>query len=87
MFYAIQDGDVYILRFKYDPQLISLVKNVPGRLYVPQGKYWTIPDSHLGFLMNEIKGTPYERQTTACNNLINLYKDLRLLQSHEYLTY
>lgn len=61
MFYAIQDGDVYILRFKYDPQLISLVKNVPGRLYVPQGKYWTIPDSHLGFLMNEIKGTPYEK--------------------------
>lgn len=61
MFYAIQDGDVYILRFKYDPQLISLVKNVPGRLYVPQGKYWTIPNSHLGFLMNEIKGTPYER--------------------------
>lgn len=61
MFYAIQDGDVYILRFKYDPQLISLVKNVPGRLYVPQGKYWTIPNTHLGFLMNEIKGTPYER--------------------------
>ena len=61
MFYAIQDGDVYILRFKYDPQLISLVKNVPGRLYVPQGKYWTIPNSHLGFLMNEIKGTPYEK--------------------------
>ena len=61
MFYAIQNGDVYDLRFKYDPQLISLVKNVPGRRYVPEGKYWTIPTPHLGFLINEIKGTPYEK--------------------------
>ena len=61
MFYAVQNGDVYDLRFKYDPQLISLVKNVPGRRYIPEGKYWTIPTPHLGFLINEIKGTPYEK--------------------------
>lgn len=61
MFYAIQDGDVYNLKFKYDPDLIAMIKNVPGRKYIPDGKYWTIPSSHLGFLMNEVKGTPYEQ--------------------------
>lgn len=60
MFYAIQEKDVYILKFKYDPQLIAMVKNVPGRKWVPENKYWTIPKGHLGWLLNEIKGTAYE---------------------------
>lgn len=60
MFYAIQENDVYILKFKYDPQLIAMVKNVPGRKWVPENKYWTIPKGHLGWLLNEIKGTAYE---------------------------
>lgn len=60
MFYAIQENDVYILKFKYDPQLIAMVKNVPGRKWIPENKYWTIPKGHLGWLLNEIKGTAYE---------------------------
>lgn len=60
MFYAIQERDVYILKFKYDPQLIAMVKNVPGRKWVPENKYWTIPKGHLGWLLNEIRGTAYE---------------------------
>lgn len=60
MFYAIQEGDIYNLKFKYDPNLIAHIKNVPGRKYIPEGKYWTIPSAHLGFLLNEIKGTAYE---------------------------
>lgn len=60
MFYAIQENDLYILKFKYDPQLIAMVKNVPGRKWVPENKYWTIPKGHLGWLLNEIKGTAYE---------------------------
>ena len=61
MFYAIQQDNEYILRFKYDPQLISIVKNVPGREWHPQGKYWSIPTSHLGWLLNGVKNTPYEK--------------------------
>lgn len=58
--YIVQDEDSYILKFKYDPKLISLVKNVPGRQWNPKEKLWTIPKEHLGWLMNEIKGTEYE---------------------------
>ena len=61
MFYAIQQDNEYILRFKYDPQLIAIVKNVPGREWHPQGKYWSIPTSHLGWLLNGVKNTPYEK--------------------------
>jgi hypothetical protein len=60
MFYAIQDGDKYVLRFQYDTQLIDIVKQVPGREWVAERKYWTIPTAHLGWLMKGIKGTPYE---------------------------
>lgn len=62
MINIIQNGDVYELIFKYDPTLISLVKNVPGRKWLPDVKRWTIPIEHLGWFLNEVKGTEFERQ-------------------------
>lgn len=61
MFYAVQQDDKYILRFQYDPSLIAIVKEVPGRQWNPEQKYWTIPLSHLGWLIKGIKGTAYEK--------------------------
>lgn len=62
MITAVQNQEVYIIRFKYDPEIVKLIKNVPGRLYIPDHKYWTIPLDRLGFLMAQLKGTPYEAQ-------------------------
>lgn len=62
MITAVQNQDVYIIRFSYDAELVKLVKNVPGRIYVPDKKYWTIPLARLGFLINQLQGTPYESQ-------------------------
>lgn len=59
---AVQNQDVYIIRFPYDPEIIRLVKNVPGRQYIPEHKYWTIPLDRLGFLMVQLQGTPYEQR-------------------------
>lgn len=61
MFYAIQNDDKYILRFQYDPNLIAIVKEVPGRQWHPNEKYWSIPLSHLGWLIKGIQGTAYEK--------------------------
>ena len=60
MIFAIQEGNKYVLKFRYDPNLIPLIKNVPGRMWNPTEKVWTIPSEHLGWLLNEIKGTEYE---------------------------
>ena len=62
MITAVQNQDVYIIRFPYDAEIVKLVKNVPGRLYVPDHKYWTIPLARLGFLVSQLEGTPYEGQ-------------------------
>lgn len=62
MLYAIQEGNKYVLKFRYDPNLIPIIKNVPGRMWNPTDKVWTIPAEHLGWLLNEIKGTVYENQ-------------------------
>lgn len=60
MIHVIQNGDVYELTFKYDVTLIEHVKNVPGRQWLPDRKKWTIPKAHLGWFLNQIKGTVYE---------------------------
>ena len=57
-----ENGHVYEIRFKYDPCVIALIKNVPGRYWHPQSKIWTIPKDKLGWLIKEFKDTPYEDQ-------------------------
>jgi len=62
MITAVQQEDVYVIRFNYNPEIIMMVKNVPGRQYVPEHKYWTIPIDRLGFLLSQFRGTQYENQ-------------------------
>lgn len=62
MITAVQNQEVYIIRFPYDEEIVKLVKNVPGRQYIPDHKYWTIPLDRLGFLIAQLQGTPYENQ-------------------------
>lgn len=60
MISVVQQDDKYILHFRYDPNFIAIVKNVPGREWHPDKKYWSIPASHLGWLLKGVKGTAYE---------------------------
>lgn len=76
MISIIQNGDVYEIRFKYDPILIDKLKCVAGRQWHAQSKMWTIPKDKLGFFLNQIKGTPYE---SACN--IRSYENLNKNES------
>lgn len=62
MIYCKQSEDTYEIRFQYNQDIISMVKNVPGRRWVPESKMWTIPKDKLGWLLNEFKGTAYESQ-------------------------
>ena len=57
-----KETNKYEIRFRYDEELIQLVKNVAGRRWEPEYKMWTIPRDRLGFLINQLKGTPYEDQ-------------------------
>ena len=68
MFSAVQQDDRYLLYFKYDPNLINIVKQVPGREYHSEGKFWSIPVSHLGWLMKGIQGTAYEKSLQIISN-------------------
>lgn len=62
MISVIQNNDVYQIRFPYDPNLVAYIKNVPGRVWNPNAKMWTIPLNRLGFFINQVKGTNYESQ-------------------------
>lgn len=57
-----QNDDSYEISFKYDPNLVQIVKNVPGRRWSPENKQWTISKDKLGFFLNQIKGTVYESE-------------------------
>lgn len=60
MIHVNQQGDVYEVRFRYDPILVDYVKRIPGRLWNSSAKFWTIPKEHLGFFISQLKGTDYE---------------------------
>lgn len=64
----IQNGEVYEVSFRYDKYLIELVKQVPGRQWIPKSKLWTIPRVNLGMLLNKLKGTSYESQINLRSN-------------------
>lgn len=58
----MQNQIVYEVSFPYDPNLVEMIKTVPGRRWVQSSKFWTIPANNLGFLLNQLKGTRYEPQ-------------------------
>lgn len=62
MITAVQNGDLYEIRFPYDPSLVELVKSVPGRWWHPEGKYWSIPRDKIGFLQSRLGPTHYYSQ-------------------------
>lgn len=61
MILVTQNKDVYEVRFSYNPIIVDLVKNVPGRKWNPEQKFWSIPLDRLGFLIAQFKGSVYEK--------------------------
>ena len=53
---------VYEVRFSYNLDIIDIVKQIPGRRWMPEGKVWVIPRDRLGFLINQFKNTAYENE-------------------------
>lgn len=64
---VIQDGVFYNVIFQYHPVLVSIVKNISGRIYVPDKKYWKIPADKLGFLERMVQD--YYNQTGVAIDL------------------
>ena len=79
MINIIQDGDKYRVQFQYDPNLVFLIKQVPGKMWQPDKKYWTIPSDKLGFFLSQIKETPYQNQT-------KIYSDEHIDEDHNLPT-
>lgn len=68
MITVIQNNNLYEIRFPYDPEVVELIKNVPGRWWEGNAKMWTIPKDKLGFLINQLRGTQYESQLYIQSN-------------------
>ena len=95
MILVTQNNDKYEIRFSYDPEAIALVKNVPGRMWNPEGKFWSIPLARLGFLIAQFKGTKYESQlniqsnedinVNASINDANIIPDIDISDIHLYV--
>ncbi len=60
------DGrDALRVRFAYDRRLVELVKNLPGRRWHSDGKYWVVPDRHVVALVDLLaaEGFEFDRET------------------------
>ena len=56
-----QVGNNYEIRFKYDSTLVDMIKEVPTHEWHPDKKCWTLDAIHVGFFLNKLKDTPYEK--------------------------
>lgn len=68
MILVTQNEDKYEIRFPYDAELVQLVKNVPGRVWNPEQKFWSVPLARLGFFLAQVKGTKYEKDVRVQSN-------------------
>lgn len=57
--------NIYEIYSPYDAQLIDIIKDVPGRMWHNDKKFWSIPIDKLGFFLRSIRGTIYEPITTV----------------------
>lgn len=62
MILVTQNKDVYEIRFPYDAEIVSMIRDVPGRRWNAESKFWTIPTTRLGFFVAQVKGTKYEAE-------------------------
>lgn len=77
MINVLQDKTEYKISFSYNPDIVFLIKQIPGRKWNPEKKFWSIPLNNLGFLINQFKGTPYEKQLKIISmEQINVNKSL-----------
>ena len=68
MISVLQNDQVYEIRFPYNQEIINMVKNVPGRKWNPEGKFWSVPTARLGFLIAQFRGTIYEKDLHIQSN-------------------
>ena len=68
MIQVVQYNDEYRISFPYDYEIKELVKEVPGRKWNKDGKYWSIPLNHLGMFVNRFKGTEFEDSIVIKSN-------------------
>lgn len=54
-----QNGNYYEIKFKYDPTLVAMIKQIPGKEWNPSEKLWRIHKDKLGMLLNMLKGSRY----------------------------
>lgn len=62
MINIIQNGSIFEISFPYDADIVSIIRDLPQRNYVPNSKHWVIPIDQLEVLMDYFKGTKYECQ-------------------------
>lgn len=54
-----QNGNYYEIKFKYDPTLVAMIKQIPGKEWNPGEKLWRIHKDKLGMLLNMLKSSKY----------------------------
>lgn len=54
-----QNGNYYEIKFKYDPTLVAMIKQIPGKEWNPGEKLWRIHKDKLGMLLNMLRGSKY----------------------------
>lgn len=54
LIFFTQRNNLYEIKFGYDETIISIIKSVPSRQWVPESKVWTIHKDYLGWAIKKL---------------------------------
>lgn len=57
-----ENGPIYEIRFRYDPEVIAIIKSVPSYCWHSEEKFWSIDRDKLGWLIRQFQHSKYASQ-------------------------
>lgn len=77
----LENGGI-VVAFRYDPQLITLVRSIPGRRWINEEKVWTVPSEQASYVINTFEGQGF----AISEEVLKLKSDGHLLTKKKHLT-
>ncbi|HCY40408.1 MAG TPA: hypothetical protein DHV48_03505 [Prolixibacteraceae bacterium] len=79
----LESKDKYSVKFSYRPELVTMIKNIPGRSFNPQSKSWMIPESSKPHLESMAKRIVHFEPVQWVNTVVSDQRPEKLLEIPE----
>ena len=84
--YVSTYNDCFKVRFDYEPSIVEIIRNIPGRRWLENGRFWVIPANittrkhikelnSIGFKFLDDAKKLLKEEVTTCNGVVGISKN------------